>query len=46
MSRNKWEDNIRIDKGIVVNTRNWTDSVQDRDFWIALVNVAFKLLVP
>ena len=29
-----WEDNIRMDlKEISINTRNWTDSAQDREEW-------------
>ena len=37
----RWEDNIRMDlKEIRVNTRNWADSAQDRDYWRALVNTA------
>ena len=32
-------------KEIGVNTRNWADSAQDRDYWRALVNVALKLHV-
>ena len=32
--RLEWEDNIRMDfKEIDVNTRNWIDSAQDRDYW-------------
>ena len=32
--RRRWEDNIRMDlKEICINTRNWVDSAQDRDFW-------------
>ena len=31
---------------IGVNTRNWVDSAQGRDYWIALVNVALNLRVP
>ena len=31
------EDNIRLDlKEIVINTRNWNNSTQDRDYWRAL----------
>ena len=42
--RRRWEDNIRIGlKGI--NTRNWVDSAQHRDYWRALVNVALNLRV-
>ena len=45
--RRRWEDNIRIDlKEIGINMRNWVDSVQERDYWRALVNVAWKLRVP
>ena len=41
--RRRWEDNIKIDlKEIGINTRNWVDSAQDRGYWRALVNVAYK----
>ena len=31
--RRRWEDNIRMDlKEININTRNWVDSAQDRDY--------------
>ena len=44
--RRRWEDNIRMDlKVIGINTRNWVDSGQDRDYWRALVNVALNLWV-
>ena len=34
--RPRWEDNIRIDlKEIGINTGNWVDSAQDRDYWRA-----------
>jgi hypothetical protein len=33
-------------KEIGINTRNWVDSVQDRDYWRELVNVALNLKVP
>ena len=39
--RRRWQDNIRMDiKEIGINTRNWVDSAQDRDYWRALVNAA------
>ena len=35
----RWEDNIRRDlKEKCINKRNWADSAQDRDYWIAIVN--------
>ena len=46
-SRHRWEDNIRMDlKEIGINTRNWVDSVHDRDYWRVLVIAAFNLRVP
>jgi len=33
-------------KEIVINTKNWVDSTQDRDYWIACVNTTLNLLVP
>ena len=33
-------------KGIGINTRNWVDSAQDRDYLKALVNAALNLRVP
>ena len=32
-------------KEIFINTRNWVDSAQDRDYWRALVNAALTLRV-
>ena len=44
--RRRWEDNIRMDlKKICINTRNWVDSTQDKDYWRALVNAALNLRV-
>ena len=38
--RCRWEDNIRMDlKEIGINTRNWINLAQDRDYWKALVNL-------
>ena len=40
--RRRWEDNIRTNlKEIVINTRNWVDSAQDRDYWRAHSNIAY-----
>ena len=33
-------------KEIDINTRNWIVSVDDRDYWRALVNEALNLWVP
>ena len=45
--RRRWEDNIRMDlEEIGINTRNWVDSAQDRNYWRTLVNVVLNLRVP
>ena len=45
--RGRWEDNIRIDlEEIGINARSWVDSVQDGNYWRALVNAALNLRVP
>jgi hypothetical protein len=45
--RRRWEDNIRMDLNeIGINTRNWVDSTQGRDYWRGVVNAAFNLRVP
>ena len=44
--RRRWEDNIRMgleEKGI--DSGNWVDSAQDRNYWRALVNAALNLRV-
>ena len=44
--RHRWEYNFRMDfKEIGINTRNWIDSAQDRDYWRALVNTPLNLRV-
>ena len=46
-SRRSLEDNIRMDlKEISINTRNWVDSAQNRDYFRALVNAAMNFWVP
>ena len=45
--RRRWEDNIRMDLEVIgISARNWVDSVQDRNYWRALVNAALNLRVP
>ena len=41
------EEHIRMDlKEVGVNTRNWVDSAQDRDYWKTLENEALQLQFP
>jgi hypothetical protein len=41
--RRRWEDTIIMDlKEIGINTSNWVDSTQDRDYWRALVNACIE----
>ena len=45
--RRRLEDNIRMDlKEIGIDTWNWVDSTQDRDYWRTILNVALILRVP
>jgi hypothetical protein len=45
--RHRWEDSTRMDlKEIGVNTRNWVNSAQKRDYWKVLLNAALNCLVP
>jgi hypothetical protein len=45
--RHRCEDIIRMNlKEIGINTSYWAYSVQDRDYWRALVNPVFNLGVP
>ena len=44
--RRRWECNIRMDlEEICINTRNWVDLSQGRDYWRSLVNTALNLRV-
>ena len=31
---------------IVIDTKNWVDSAQDRDYWKVLVNAALNIRAP
>ena len=43
----RWEDNIRMDlKEIGMNTSNWVDSAQNRDYCRVIENVTLNLRVP
>jgi hypothetical protein len=45
--RSRWEDNIKMNlKEICINTRNWADLAQHRDYWRVPVNAALNLRVP
>ena len=33
-------------KEIDINTRNWVDSAEDRDYWRSLLNEALNFRVP
>ena len=45
--RGRWGENIRMNlKEVDINTRNWIDSPQDRDYWRALVKAGMNLRVP
>ena len=45
--RRRWEDNIKMFlKEIGINTRNWVISVQNRDYWRALMYAALNLRIP
>ena len=43
-ARRRWKDDIRKKKSLKngINTRNWIDSAQDRDYWRVLVNNALN----
>ena len=43
LGRPRREDNIRMDhEEIDINTRNWVDWAQDRNYWSALGNGTLK----
>jgi hypothetical protein len=44
--RRRWEDNIEIDvKEVGWRGMDWIDLAEDRERWLALVNVAMNLKV-
>jgi hypothetical protein len=45
--RRRWEDNIKMNlQEVGCDCMDWTDVVQDRDRWRALVNAVMNLWVP
>jgi len=45
--RRRWRDNIRIDvTEIWWEGVDWMDLAQDRDWWLAVVNMVMNLKVP
>jgi hypothetical protein len=45
--RRRWVDNIKMDlRKIGYGGMDWSDLVQDRDQWRALVNTVMNLRVP
>ena len=41
--RRRWEENIRMDlEEIRINSWNFVDSAQDKDYWRALLNAALN----
>ena len=45
--RRRWENTIRMDlEEIGINSGNWVDLAQVRNYWKALVNAALNLRVP
>jgi hypothetical protein len=45
--RHRWEDNIKMGlREIGWDGVDWIDLAQDRDQWMALVNVVMSLRVP
>ena len=45
--RHRWEDNIKVDlKEIGWKGLDWIDLTQDRDRWLAIMNMIKNLCVP
>jgi hypothetical protein len=47
LPRHRWVNNIKMDlREVELGGMDWTDLVQDKDQWRALVNTVMKLRVP
>jgi len=45
--RRRWEDNIKMDlQEVGYGGMDWIDLAQDKNRWLALVNVVMSLRVP
>jgi hypothetical protein len=45
--RRRWENNIKMDlQNVGCGCMGWIELAQDRDRWLALVNVVMNLRIP